>query len=79
LSFAVTHSGDSDSTGAICGNILGALHGETSLPPELAFCVDLRGIVLELADDFIFEFTESRRLHGEFGPDTGWTKRYPGW
>jgi ADP-ribosylglycohydrolase len=29
LAFAVTHSGDSDSTGAICGNILGALHGET--------------------------------------------------
>lgn len=28
LSLAVTHSGDSDSTGAICGNILGTLHGE---------------------------------------------------
>ncbi|TFD61607.1 ADP-ribosylglycohydrolase family protein [Cryobacterium suzukii] len=32
LSLAVTHSGDSDSTGAICGNILGALHGLDAIP-----------------------------------------------
>ena len=33
LLLAVNHSGDSDSTGAICGNLLGTLHGETALPP----------------------------------------------
>ncbi|MGD7731813.1 ADP-ribosylglycohydrolase family protein [Propionibacteriaceae bacterium G57] len=79
LALAVTHSGDSDSTGAICGNILGALHGETALPPELAFEVEGRGTILELADDFIFEFTQSTRLHSDYGPHTRWTKRYPGW
>jgi hypothetical protein len=31
----VTHTGDSDSTGAICGNILGALHGSDGLPSDL--------------------------------------------
>lgn len=62
LSLAVTHSGDSDSTGAICGNILGALHGESALPPALAFEVEGRGTILELADDFIYEFTAGRRL-----------------
>lgn len=79
LALAVTHSGDSDSTGAICGNILGALHGETALPPELAFEVEGRDTVLTLADDFIYEFTAGSRLHGDYGPSTRWTERYPGW
>ena len=78
LSIAVTHSGDSDSTGSICGDILGAWHGETALPPELVFGVEGRGTILELASDFVLEFTRSERLHGEYGPDTGWTRRYSG-
>ncbi len=79
LSLAVTHSGDSDSTGAICGNILGALHGETALPVELAFEVEGRGTILELADDFVYEFTRGGELHGDDGPHTRWSARYPGW
>jgi ADP-ribosylglycohydrolase len=79
LSLAVTHSGDSDSTGAICGNILGALHGDIALPPALAFEVEGRGTILTLADDFIYEFTSSHLLHGDYGPDTRWFDRYPGW
>ena len=79
LALAVTHSGDSDSTGAICGNILGARHGDVALPPELAFEVEGRGTILELADDFAYEFTSANRLHGDYGPRTRWTVRYPGW
>lgn len=79
LSLAVTHSGDSDSTGAICGNILGALHGEEALPPQLVFEVEGRGTILELADDFVLEFTRGHTLHGDYGPYTRWTTRYPGW
>lgn len=79
LAVAVTHSGDSDSTGAIAGNILGALHGETALPPELLFRVEGRATILELADDFVLEFTQGDRLRCECGPDTGWVERYPGW
>lgn len=79
LSLAVTHSGDSDSTGAICGNILGALHGEGALPSPLVVEVEGRGAILELADDFYYEFTRANELHGEYGPDTHWTTRYPGW
>ncbi|WP_260194752.1 ADP-ribosylglycohydrolase family protein [Actinophytocola gossypii] len=78
LSIAVTHSGDSDSTGAICGNILGTLHGDAALPAELVFRVEGRGTILELADDLVFEFTQSSRLHGDYGPMTGWTDRYSG-
>ena len=79
LALAVTHSGDSDSTGAICGNILGALHGETALPPELVFTVEGRPVILQLADDFALEFATADRLHGDYGPHTTWTTRYPGW
>jgi len=79
LALAVTHSGDSDSTGAICGNILGALHGETAVPAELVFGVEGRGTILQLADDFVLEFTQASRLHGDHGPHTAWRERYPGW
>lgn len=79
LSLAVNHSGDSDSTGAICGNILGALHGESALPVELLFELEGRGTLLELADYFINEFTKSGQLHGDYGPYTRWNTRYPGW
>ena len=72
----MTHSGASDSTGAICGNILGALHGDTALPPVLAFEVEGRGTILQLADDFVWEFTCPGDLHGDYGPVTRWTTRY---
>ncbi|WP_205741018.1 ADP-ribosylglycohydrolase family protein [Haloactinopolyspora alba] len=78
LALSVTHGGDSDSTGSICGNILGAWHGETALPPALAFEVEGRGTILELADDLVWEFTRARELHGDHGPDTRWRVRYPG-
>jgi len=77
LALSATHSGDSDSTGAICGNILGALHGETALPPELAFEVEGRGTILTFADDFVYELSSGDRLHGDYGPFTRWTDRYP--
>lgn len=79
LCLAVTHSGDSDSTGAICGNILGALHGDSALPAALVFEVEGRGTILQLADDFVLEGTATDQLHGEYGPITRWLQRYPGW
>ena len=94
LAFSVTHSGDSDSTGSICGNLLGTLHGDLALPADLAFCVEGRGTILELADDFVYEFglARQKRLEpagasaGEVGglqrsqdPIPAWYARYPGW
>jgi ADP-ribosylglycohydrolase len=78
LSLAVTHSGDSDSTGSICGNILGTLHGDAALPAALVFEVEGRGTILELADDLVLESTSADQLHGDYGPLTRWTRRYPG-
>ncbi|TDQ52392.1 ADP-ribosylglycohydrolase family protein [Actinorugispora endophytica] len=74
LALSVTHSGDSDSTGAVCGNILGALHGETALPPLLAPWVEGRGDLLELADDLVWAFAPGS---GPLRASPRWLERYP--
>jgi ADP-ribosylglycohydrolase len=47
---SVNHSGDSDSTGAICGNLLGAAHGLHALPAEWVDTVEAGALVLQSAD-----------------------------
>ncbi|WP_316526654.1 ADP-ribosylglycohydrolase family protein [Kitasatospora brasiliensis] len=78
LLLAVNHSGDSDSTGAICGNLLGALHGDTALPPGLLAGLEGRGAILELADDFVMELVHGAELHDRRTPEGAhWAGRYP--
>ena len=48
---AVNHSGDSDSTGALTGNLMGASLGLAAIPEELRHGLELSDVVLELADD----------------------------
>lgn len=51
LIVSVNHSGDSDSTGALTGNILGAHLGLHGIPPKYLEHLELRDAILELADD----------------------------
>ena len=48
---AVNHDGDSDSTGSIAGNLLGALHGVKALPAAWLEPLELRGVIEEMAED----------------------------
>ena len=57
---AVNHDGDSDSTGSITGNIMGAIYGYEAIKREHLFCpegttfedtLELNNIILALADD----------------------------
>ena len=48
---AVNHDGDSDSTGAIAGNILGAYLGLSAIPSKYIDNLELKDIILEIADD----------------------------
>ena len=48
---AVNHDGDSDSTGAITGNIVGALLGYKKIPAYYKDNIELKDVILELADD----------------------------
>lgn len=58
LSLAVSHGGDSDSTGSICGNILGALHGEHFMPAHLVYRLEGRQTMLTLVDDFLLQLRD---------------------
>jgi ADP-ribosylglycohydrolase len=48
---AVNHDGDSDSTGAIAGNMLGCLHGVGRIPDRWLAPLELRDLIVEIADD----------------------------
>ncbi|MEU9831998.1 ADP-ribosylglycohydrolase family protein [Streptosporangium sp. NPDC048047] len=69
LLLAVNHSGDSDSTGAVCGNLLGALHGESALPAGWLAGLEGRDAIAALADDFATRFGDGHGTVGE--PDAG--------
>ena len=49
LCAAVNHGGDSDSTGAIAGNILGAWLGASAIPEDWLDAIVLRGVVEDMA------------------------------
>ena len=48
---AVNHGGDSDSTGAVLGNILGAAVGYNAIPQHFKDNVELHDVTLHIADD----------------------------
>ena len=48
---AVNHNGDSDSTGAICGNLMGLVYGYDALPDYYKNKVELQDVLAEVAED----------------------------
>ena len=73
---AVNHSGDSDSTGAITGNILGVLLGATAIPSRWIEQVELRDEIEQLAADWLACFGPEPTANLE---SEEWWTRYPGW
>ena len=51
IAASVNHKGDSDSTGAITGNIMGAALGLAAIPQKYLEHLELKDVLLELADD----------------------------
>ena len=47
---AVNHNGDSDSTGAVCGNLLGAYLGYEAIPQKYLEHLELHDLIRKLAD-----------------------------
>jgi ADP-ribosylglycohydrolase len=75
---AVNHDGDSDSTASIAGNLLGAMHGVEAIPKRWLLGLELRRVVIEIADDLA---TFSDWPIGEFMPESDEAeylrRRYP--
>jgi ADP-ribosyl-[dinitrogen reductase] hydrolase len=53
---SVNHSGDSDSTGSITGNILGALYGVDIIPENWLIDLELHDFIGEIAGDLFDQF-----------------------
>ncbi|MGW2251896.1 ADP-ribosylglycohydrolase family protein [Kitasatospora sp. NPDC001660] len=73
LLLSVNHSGDSDSAGAVCGNLAGAAYGAAALPPEWVGAVEGRAELLQVADDLLALFGSRDPSHPALGG------RYPAW
>ena len=83
VTLAVNLTGDSDSTGAIAGNLLGALYGVEAIPKRWLEPLELREVITAVADDLLSwpqwpvsiywpaDLAERRSV-------TYWLDRYPG-
>ncbi|WP_020660688.1 ADP-ribosylglycohydrolase family protein [Amycolatopsis benzoatilytica] len=60
LRLSVNHSGDSDSTGSVCGNLIGAVRGDVGLPFDWLRLVEARGQISAVADDFVLSTGQAR-------------------
>lgn len=75
---AVNHGGDSDSTGAITGNLLGAMLGVEAIPERWLMPLELSDVITAMADDlatageWLLDYDESV-VESDF-----YWKRYPG-
>ena len=70
---AVNHKGDSDSTGAVTGNILGALVGYTAIDSKWKKNLELLDVILEVADDLCHGCQMSEYSHYQ---DPAWITKY---
>ncbi|HOO34367.1 MAG TPA: ADP-ribosylglycohydrolase family protein [Thermotogota bacterium] len=66
---AVNHDGDSDSTGAITGNILGAYLCVSEIPGDWVQKVELSEVICEMAEDLAIGYQETEE----------WRRKYPGY
>lgn len=70
---SVNHSGDSDSTGAVTGNILGAYLGMKAIPKKFLDNLELKDVILEIADDLFNDCKISE--YGSYR-DEIWEQKY---
>lgn len=79
---AVNLTGDSDSTGAIAGSLLGALHGVEAIPQRWLEPLELRAVITAVADDLL---SWPQWKVGDYPPEDAdgrrerayWVDRYP--
>lgn len=70
---SVNHNGDSDSTGAVCGNILGAYLGLSNIPQKYKDDLEFYNVLMILADDLLDDCMMSE--YGDFY-DEAWSEKY---
>lgn len=76
LLLAVNHSGDSDSTGALCGNLLGARYGSRAVPEHWRDAVEAGALIIELAHGGEVEFGPRPPADAYGEPPMDWHMRF---
>lgn len=75
IKVAVNHDGDSDSTGAVCGNIMGAMLGLEGIDAKWAEGLEMADLVLEVAKDLCDDCQMDEYGHYL---DEAWMAKYGG-
>ena len=70
---AVNHSGDSDSTASVAGNILGAYYGDEKIDNKWKEKLDLHDIIVQMAQDLYFGY---QILHKKMSITESWKRKY---
>lgn len=70
---AVNHSGDSDSTGAITGNIMGAWVGYNVIDEKWKLALELKDVIMEMAEE-LFKGCQIEEYHEDDDPI--WSCKY---
>lgn len=73
---SVNHSGDSDSTGAITGNILGAYLGISNIPNKYLEKLELRKVIEEVAEDLFNDCPVSEYADNSSKEAKIWLEKY---
>lgn len=73
---AVNHKGDSDSTGAITGNMLGAYLGLSKIPEKYITNLELVDVITEIADDLYYDCQLDEYKSTKEPRDIAWEKKY---
>ncbi len=82
---SVNHDGDSDSTGSVCGNIMGTIYGYEQIKERNIFCpedksleetLELSEVILALADDLSTGYFASKGGRCDTPEMRQWHERY---
>ena len=68
LLLAVNHGGDSDSTGSIAGNLLGAMRGVGALPIDWLDALELADVIEQVGEDLASAFVDELPVDAERYP-----------
>jgi ADP-ribosylglycohydrolase/protein-tyrosine phosphatase len=69
ITLAVNHSGDSDSTGAITGNVVGCILGRQGINRRWTDGLELKDVIQSIGVDLFVGFQDTEH----------WWEKYPGW
>lgn len=70
---SVNHSGDSDSTGSVTGNIMGTILGYSNIPNKFIDKLEISNIIVEIANDL---YNDCRMSEYSSYRDTQWIEKY---